>query len=247
MKNILFILILMTSFITFGYAQRPDANAILAAIDKNMTSTSSRLSSRMVIHSRRASRTVASINYSQGNNRFYAEYTDPPREKGTKMLKLDDNLWIYEPSSDRTIQISGNMLKQSVMGSDLSYEDFMEETSLARAYNARITGEKVHDGRNCWIMELNAKSDNVSYPKRILYVDKERNIALYEELYAKSGRLLKTTTSSDITRFGNRWYPKKIVFKDELKDGKGTEFIIDEIEFNIAIPERYFNRAALRK
>jgi len=51
----------------------------------------------------------------------------------------------------------------------------------------------------------------------------------------------------DITKIDNRWYPKKIVFKDMLKKGDGTEFIIDEIEFDKEIPEYLFTKAALRK
>ncbi len=247
MKKILLLSALILAWGLLLHAQAPNVDAILKAIDANMTSSSSKTTSRMVIHGRRASRTVASINYARGTQSFYSEYTDPPRERGTKMLKLGDNLWIYEPASDRTIQISGNMLKQSVMGSDLSYEDFMEESSYADLYNARIAGEIKHDGRDCHILELTARKDNVSYPTRKLYVDKERNIPLYEELYAKSGRLLKTTRMSDITRIGKRWYPRKIVFKDELKDGKGTEYIIDSIEFDISIPDHIFSKAILRK
>lgn len=104
-------------------AAAPTASEILKAVDKNMISTTSISTTRMVVHGRRASRKVSSINYSQGNDRFYSEYTSPPREKGTKMLKLSKDLWIYDPNTDRSVQISGNMLKQSVMGSDLSYED----------------------------------------------------------------------------------------------------------------------------
>lgn len=108
-------------------AQKPTAGEILKAIDRNMISNTVKSTTRMVVHSRRSSRTVESINYAKGNSSFYSEYTAPPREKGTKMLKLGNDLWIYDPGSDRTVQISGNMLKQAVMGSDLSYEDFMEE------------------------------------------------------------------------------------------------------------------------
>jgi hypothetical protein len=36
------------------------------------------------------------------------------------MLKLGDQLWTFSPSTDRTIQIAGHMLRQSVMGSDMS-------------------------------------------------------------------------------------------------------------------------------
>jgi negative regulator of sigma E activity len=163
------------------------------------------------------------------------------------MLKLEDKLWIYSPGSDRTIQISGHMLKQSLMGSDLSYEDMMDNVELLEDYDAGVIGSEIVDERDCWIVELQAKTAEVNYQIRKVWVDKVRYIPLKEELYAKSGKLLKKTELSDITKMGNRWYPKKIIFKDMLKKGAGTEFIIDEIEFDKEIPEYLFTKAALRK
>ena len=36
-------------------------------------------------------------------------------------------------------------------------------------------------------------------------------------------------------------------FKDVLKSGSGTEFRLDSIRFNVAIPEYIFSKAALKK
>jgi hypothetical protein len=72
----------------------------------------------------------------------FTEYLFPEREKGTKMLKLNDRLLIYSPTTDRTIQLSGHLLRQSVMGSDLSYEDMMEERKLSEVYSAKIIQEE---------------------------------------------------------------------------------------------------------
>jgi len=229
------------------FAEFPDGNKILKAIDENVYSGDIITTSRMLIHGRRSSRTVASLSYSQGNNKSFSEYLSPPRDKGTKMLKLGDNLWIYNPSSDRTVQISGNMLKQSVMGSDLSYEDFMDEVELTVLYTALVTGETTYLDRDCWTLELIAKSPDVSYEKKILHVDKEKSIPLYEEWYAQSGKLLKSVKVLETAQSGNRWYAKQAVFKDELKEGKGTEFFIDEIEYDAEIPEYIFSKAMLRK
>lgn len=244
-RHCLFILLLLAT--ALGAQKTPDPSSILKAVDKNMLSSTAQSTTRMVIHSKRSSRTVESINYSSGNSKYYAEYTAPPREKGTKMLKVDDKLWIYEPSSDRTVQISGNMLKQSVMGSDLSYEDFMEETTLEESYSASVTGSTTYDGRSVWILELSAKKKNLAYNKLKLYVDKERNVVLYQYMYAKSGKLLKTVKAGNVTRIGSRWYPRYILFKDELKDGKGTEYYVDSIEFDIKIPAATFTKAMLKK
>ncbi len=225
----------------------PEPVTILKAIDANMTSASSKSVTRLVINGRRSSRTVASINYAQGNNKFYSEYTAPPRDKGTKMLKLGKDLWIYDPSSDRSIRISGNMLKQSVMGSDLSYEDFMEDTSLADSYSASISSETEITGRPCWVLELVARQTNLTYYKRKLWVDKERFVVHREYLYARSGKLLKSITASDFRKTGKRWYPHYILFKDELKEGKGTEYYIDSVQFDLAIPASIFSKGVLKK
>jgi hypothetical protein len=78
------------------------------------------------------------------------------------MLKLKDKLWMYSPSTDRTIQISGHMLRQSVMGSDLSYEDMMADKKLTHHYQAVVTGSEAVEGFQCWVLELTAKTRDVA-------------------------------------------------------------------------------------
>jgi len=228
-------------------AQPPSGDEILEKIDMNMSSNTQILTSRMVIHSRRGSRTAVSRSWSEGESKTFSEYLSPAREKGTKMLKLEDKLWIYSPSTDRIIRISGHMLRQSVMGSDLSYEDMMEDSRLRNKYEANVTTFEKIDERECWVVELTAITDDVSYHKMKLWVDKERWVPLKEELFAKSGKLLKKLELKDVTNIKGRWFPKKMIFKDMLKKGKGTEFIIEEIKFNNEIPQHIFSKASLRK
>jgi len=224
-----------------------DGVEILKKVDANMSSDTQVSESQMIIHGKRKSRTVVSKGYSEGDKRSFSEYLSPAREKGTKMLKLEDRLWIYSPSTDRTIQLSGHMLRQSVMGSDLSYEDMMEDRKLVDMYNVIVAGEEIIDGRKVWILDMNAKVEDVAYVKRKAWIDQERFVPLKEELYAKSGQLLKQVVMSDIARIDGRWYPKKMNYKDVLKDGKGTDFVIIDIKFNEKIPEHLFSKAALKR
>lgn len=247
--NLFFILIIFCCSIIPSKATTPlpDGNQLLIKIDRNMFSESSISLSRLIIYGRRGQKTLEVKSWSEGDDKSFSEYLAPPRDKGTKMLKLGDQLWIYDPNADRTIQISGHMLRQSVMGSDLSYEDFMEETKLQDAYDAFIIGEVTYQERNCWILELTAKIEDVAYYSRKLWVDQARFLPLKEERYAKSGKLLKTNTVLDVMPLNDRWYPRRVIFKDEMKEGKGTEFIIDHIELNVEIPPFIFTKAALRK
>jgi len=244
MKKILIIIL----FIYTGcYGQTPTGEEILNRIDENMASESRILTSRMVIHGRRGSRTIESKSWSEGEDRSFTEYLSPPREKGVKMLKLEDQLWMFSPSTDRTIQISGHMLRQSVMGSDLSYEDMMDDKKLISDYDAVVVGSEEFEGQQCWALELTANNDDVAYFFRKIWVDKDRYIPLKSELFAKSGQLLKKMEMFDIEKIEGRWFPKRMVFKDMLKDGDGTEFFIDDIQFNVKFPESLLTKASLRK
>src|SRR5262245_60461736 len=164
------------------------------------------------------------------------------------MLKLRDQLWTYSPSTDRTIQIAGHMLRQSVMGSDMSYEDLMEDPKLQTLYTATTTGEETLFDRPCWVLELKASPGATpAYHSRKLWVDKERYLPLKEERYATSGKLLKTTEIKSVRQFQQHWVAERAVFNDALKNDGGTEFSVSSVEFDANIPEHVFSQASLRR
>ena len=224
-----------------------DAKDILEKVDQNMSSKNRVFESTMTIHGKRSSRTIASKTSSVGNEKSFTEYMSPANEKGTKMLKLKNQLWIYSPSTDRTIQISGHLLRQSVMGSDLSYEDMMEDRKLTEVYTAKVIHEEKIEDRATWLLELTAKVENVAYYTQKMWIDTERYIPLKQEMYAKSGQLLKRTELKEAKKIENRWFPTLITYKDMLKDGKGTEFRMTDIKFNQQIPDFLFTKAALKQ
>ena len=243
---------IIISFLSFtfllGQSDEVTVQNIIQAMDDNLNAKSRVMTSKMIVHGRRSSRTIESRNWVVGIDQAFTEYLSPPREAGTKMLKLYDKLWIYSPQTDRVIQISGHMLRQSVMGSDMSYNDMMEDRPLEELYEATLEGSVLIDGRDHWIMHLEAKAKGLSYPKRRAWIDKEYLLPMKEELYAKSGKLLKTSTMDGIKKVQGRWFPSRFIFKDELKrNSKGTEWHIEDIEFDVDIPESRFSKAKLRK
>jgi outer membrane lipoprotein-sorting protein len=224
-----------------------DAGAILKKVDQNMSSTNRVFESTMTVRGKRTSRVITSKSWSAGNNQSFTEYLSPAEEKGTKMLKLEKQLWIYSPSTDRTIQISGHMLRQSVMGSDLSYEDMMDDRKLTEVYSAKVTGtEKIGD-RQVWVLELTAKVEDVAYWSQKMWVDQERYIPLKQELFAKSGQLLKQMELKDVVRIQGRWFPMTVTYRDMLKQGNGTEFKMTNVKFDVDIPDYIFTKAALKQ
>jgi outer membrane lipoprotein-sorting protein len=134
------------------------------------------------------------------------------------------------------------------MGSDMSYKDMMEDEPLMDRYTTTLEGSVIINGRDHWIILMEAKVKGLSYPKRRAWIDKEYFLPTKEELYAKSGKLLKTSTMDGIKKVQGRWFPSRYIFKDELKrTSKGTEWIINEIQFDSEIPDSRFSKARLRK
>jgi outer membrane lipoprotein-sorting protein len=239
-------IIILFSGVTLN-AQNPSAREIIERVDRNMAADSRIFTSKMIIYGTRNTRTIESKSWSKGEKQSFTEYISPPREQGTKMLKLENQLWIFSPSTDRIIQISGHMLRQSVMGSDLSYEDMMEDAHLLNHYTGVVEKEDRFTDRTCWVISLTANTAEVAYQLQKVWINKERFIPLKKELYAKSGTLLKKMELSDVIQIQGRWFPKKILFKDVLKEGNGTEFLIGDIQFNAPIPEYILSKASLKK
>ncbi|MCX8159855.1 MAG: outer membrane lipoprotein-sorting protein [Candidatus Saccharicenans sp.] len=113
---------------------------------------------------------------------------------------------------------------------------------------SKISGSVIEEGSEvkCWVLELAARQEDVAYPRRKLWVDRERFVVVRAELYARGGTLLKKVEVLSLRKFGWRWVPVRAIFKDMLKAGEGTEFLIDSIEFEARIPDYIFTRAALK-
>ena len=231
---------------TISMAQQANVRNIMQKVDENMSARTRIMTMQMEIETARGTRTIESRSWSEGDNKAFTEYLAPARERGTKMLKLDKQLWIFSPSTNRTVQISGHMLRQSVMGSDMSYEDMMNDTPLLEQYNASIESEETKNNRKCWVIILTAKTESSAYHTQKLWVDQERFVALQTDLYSKSGKLLKSIKFDNVQRIQNRWFPTTMHYKDMLKDGKGTTIRITDIQFNATIPASTFNKANLR-
>jgi outer membrane lipoprotein-sorting protein len=221
--------------------RRPTAEQLLERMDQNLTFETRRARMVMTVEGRRT-RTFEMVSYGRGEEDAAIEYLSPARDRGTRMLKLGDELWIYLPGADRVQKISGHMMRQGMMGSDVSYEDLMASRELRRLYASRVTGEASHGGRPCWTLEMRARDDAVTYPRRVVCVDKETFIPIKQELYALSGMLLKTWTMSDVKEFaGGRRFPTRMSVEDHVKKGSVTRIELTELEFGVRYPKEVFS------
>jgi len=220
---------------------------IIKKVDNNQKFSTEKFQMRMIIEkgNRKMVKSLFGYGKDMGNNSFM-EFTNP-EDKGVKYLKLNDELWIYFPDADEIMKISGHMLRQGMMGSDISYEDMMRKETLEESYEVKLTGTQTINKLECFVVELNAKTADALYEKQIIYVDKNKYVLVKIDMHARGGRLLKTLEQFDFKKIDNRYIPQYIIMKDlRRKDSKTTiEFI--SVQFDIKIPPGVFSKSYLKR
>jgi hypothetical protein len=229
--------------ITLLFQQIPPSEVLLS-LRKNLKYNTSTFSAQLEIRKGKRVLNKSFKGYSKGEN-FYLEFTNP-EDKGVKYLKLKGDLYIYLPDIDDVVRLSGDMLKQSFMGSDLSYEDLMQEDPL-KYYKPVAMRDTTIEGKIYFILELEDTTGNAPYYRVRMVVDLDRNIWFKEELITKSGRKIKEVEALEFKNIKGKHYPTSIVMRDlRLKDSY-TKFVFKEVDFDIPIPDKYFSLSELKK
>ena len=229
-----------------GTAGAQTAEDILARVDANMSYGSIRYSGRMEITVGGETRYKTMDVLAEGTDKAFVEFTNP-EDRGTRYLKLDKNLWLYFPKEQDTVKISGHLLKEGMMGSDVSYEDALESSDFKARYAAALKGEDTVNGRRCYLMELSARVPTASYDRQMLWIDAERYVRLKAEMYAKSGKLLKVGNTLEVVRLGERWFPARTELVSKLRNNTRTVFSMEKITMEAALDEKQFSLSALSK
>ena len=215
---------------------------IIERVDKNQVFGTRQAFVTMRIKKRGRIRTKKIESFSKGAKTSYMKFTYPSRDKGVKYLRLGDNLWMYMPSAEKTIKLSGHMLRQSMMGSDFSYEDMLDNSALKDRYHFKIVKSEKIDGKDCYLIEMNQKKKGETYPKRRVWVDKKTYVFRKSEMYALSGRLLKVMHMSNVKKYGeDRYYTTKMRMQNKLRKGTWTETVLTKIRFKVPLDNEIFN------
>ena len=231
---------------------------IVQKVDANMTFGTARFESELRIRVESDIRVKKMVSYAEGRDRSFVEFTDPPRDAGVKYLKIGDQMWLYLPSVEKVIKIAGHMLRQSMMGSDFSYEDALESSELLARYDVKLLSEEaitvtfrrgteeIKSEHDCYLLELTARVKGVTYYRRRLWVDRATFVPVREELFALSGKKLKEMELGDIARFGGRHYPLYVRLSNLLRRGSSTELVVTRAQFDLKLPAGTFSQRSLK-
>jgi outer membrane lipoprotein-sorting protein len=224
----------------------PSAAELLAKVDANEVYDSITYKGEMIIEYQ-GKRFVKKFEASgRGSANSFVEFVNP-EDKGTKYLKKEGRLYVYSPDTEEVMLISGHLLKESMMGSDMSYEDTIDNDKLSARYTPTLTGTETFKGRSAYVLDLAAKKKTESYPRQKLWIDVETGDVLGYELYALSGAKLKDYALIRAEPIGNRRFPVEGEMRDLLRKGSRTTFIMSDVKLDAAIPDSIFSLRNLER
>jgi len=243
MKN-LFGVVLMLTVAGLGFSQT--AVELLRRVDNNEVFNTIEYDGEIIIEhgGRRFIKTMRS--WARGNTHSFIEFTNP-EDRGTRYLRRDGRLMVYSPDNEGVMLISGHMLRESMMGSDMSYEDALDNEPLSARYTPVLLGSETLNGREAWVLELTAMRRTESYPKRKLWIDKENNDLLRYELFALSGAMLKEYNLLRVEVLGGRRFPVEVEIRDLLRRNSRTVFRMSNVVLDRPIADSVFSMRNLER
>lgn len=224
------------------FAQEPDATEIIRKADQLLQGQSYYAEISMVIHRPKWERSLTMKSWSKKDDFSLIYITSPAKEKGQVFLKRKNEMWNWLPSIDRTIKIPPSMMMQSWMGSDMTNDDLVNESSIIKDYDHKIVGEENLEGYECYKIELIPHEDAaVVWGKIYSWISKTKYFALKNEYYDEDDFLINIETLSNVKDVGDRTIPTKFTIIPVEKKDHYTEMEFVNIKFNIKIEESFFS------
>lgn len=246
MRKRFFFITLFELTASLAFSQTPSAAELLRRVDNNEVFSTIEYEGEMIIEYQSRCYVKTMKAWARDNSDSFIEFTNI-EDSGTKYLKKGGRLFMYSPDNEGVMLISGHMLKESMMGSDMSYEDTINNDTLVSRYDAVISGSETMNGRDAWVLDLTAKKRTESYPKRKLWIDKETCDVLQYELFALSGAKLKDYRLLKTEILSGRRFPVEVEIRDLLRKDSKTTFIMKNAVLDKPIPDSVFSQRNLER
>lgn len=238
LKHSLLLILLHFSF----QSPAQDAKAIVNKANEILRGNSSYAEMTMTIVRPKWERTLRFKSWSKGNDFSLIYISSPAKEKGQVFLKREKDMWNWLPTIERMIKIPPSMMMQSWMGSDLTNDDLVRESSIVDDYEHRLLSTDSVNGYPCYKIELIPHEEApVVWGRIVTWISQDKNFALKNEYYDEDGYLQNVENLSEIKSVGDRTIPTRFEMVPADKTGHKTILIFNEIKFEIPIKENFFS------
>jgi outer membrane lipoprotein-sorting protein len=180
-------------------------------------------------------------------------FTKPKSSAGQGYLRIDKNLWFYDPSVGKWERRTE---RERIGGTNSRRSDF-DESRLALEYDPTDEGEEklgVYTAQKLLLngkkVDVDGKPLDLAFPVIRIWIDKATKNVLKRQEYALSGKLLRTSYYPkwkkvfSVSKKADVYYPEEIRFYDEVEKANQTLVLIRGVDTN-PLPANLFTKAWL--
>lgn len=189
-------------------------------------------------------RTLSLESWTLGSDYSLVRILAPRKEMGIATLKRKRDMWNWLPKINKLVRVPPSMMMGSWMGSDLTNDDLMRDSSWERDF----TAERVADQNGLVVVVYTTRPEaTISWQKVITYFDAALKLPVKQEFYDEKGRLARRMTFDQVRVMDGKRIPSRILLEPVLEKGRHTEIIYDEMDFDLALEESFFSQNGLKK
>lgn len=238
----------MKTFFIFGFMflslVADEAAEIIKKLDSNMRGSTIYVELSMKVVSQGHQRVIKLENYAQGNEKSFAKIIYPPRDAGITFLSLDKQMWQYVPKIERVIKIPPSMMLQKWMGSEISNDDIVKQSSIVEDYNPKILSKN----KNIITLQLTPKEDAaVVWGKIVLEIDTDTYTSQKDTYYDEEGKIVRYFFYKNVKKYGKYFIPTYWRVEGAEHKEQYTEIVLEKVAYDIEISPEYFTKSALKR
>lgn len=198
----------------------------------------------MSITSHSHKRTMKMHIWAEGNKKSFVKILYPPKERGITFLSLNNQMWQYVPKIERVIKIPPSMMLQNWMGSDISNDDMVKQSSIVEDYDAKILKRE----KNLVTIELTPKEDAaVVWGKIVSTIETNHYTGVKDIFYDEDGEAVRSFTYKNVKKVGAYYTPTYWKITPLDKKGSFTEIVLEDVKYDTKISQQYFKKSALKR
>lgn len=251
MKNKVFAVLFFPVFLLVGVGDfvpvdtplgDPSAKEIVRKSTEKLIGNTSQGEMKMTIVRPTWKREITMKSWSLGEEYALILVTGPARDKGTAFLKKGKEVWNWQPTIDRSVKLPPSMMSQSLMGSDFTNNDMVDQASVIDDYTHKLLGEEEIDGRPCYKIEMTPEDDAaIVWGKVISWIDKEDFLQLRAEFYDEEDYLVNTMKGMEIKELGGKLLPSRLEITPEEEPENKTIIEYISLSFDKPIKKSFFS------
>ena len=221
-----------------------EAEDIIRKVDHNMRGKNVYMKMHMTIKTKNHQRTMAMESWSEGKKKSFVKIISPSKDRGITFLNLNGQMWQYIPKIERVIKIPPSMMLQNWMGSDITNDDVVKQSSIVDDYHAKLLSKK----RNIATIQLTPKPNAaVVWGKIISKVNTTNYTEIEDVFYDENGQKIRVFTYRNVKKFGKYNLPTVWKIKPLKKKYNVTTLVIEKAVFDGKISSQYFQKSALKR